>query len=708
MANPVITSVTFDKAAYNKGDVITCTVKYSDSNVHGVVNGTGSFTAAGALIQGSTLTPSITTIAAGDLVLLHVVTEGSAPPTAVSGGNCTWEKLGQTLNGSVNSGFSAAVFAGTVTTAGTATATVTAAGASAVRIGGQEFHASSGQWIFVSQANLDVSGSNTGPVLSPTAQGQLYSFYGFDTGTATLGQTAGFTYEIDSNGNPYAFNPACALTAQAPVFGDTGVAFGIAVLMSAPLSAGTFTTIGTLMQSVSDTITISPQQLGDLVLMFVYSQGGAPPSGVDGGNCNWEQVGTTLNGTVNSGKACTIYAGTAIATGGATATVSFTGTPSAVAIDAQEFYSSTGQWALVTSGGLDVFPATTSTLPALTPTAGGQLYFAGVRDSATFTAGSTPGYTYEVDSLDSGICFNPSCTSAQQAPVCGDDDIEFGLAVLMSAGSSGSTSVSTPASSPLIVSIATQADTDPYGNPYPQGLGVEKGVISGASLTAGNTLTVDDTGLSVYNGAPTAANLQLSITPAAGIVTKSPVVFDQFGGTPIADPAMGGTAYSAHGDLEMVDGLDQQAYATQRRSIALGADGTVSSTSFHTFLSSTVAAGASAREYRVHAQVFILPNQTGGKAALRWTGPGSTVGHLNFVYTSGTAADNTGALANGTSTSGAITMTMVNAQEIDVVVDGTIQVPAGTSGSFTLDAANGTSGDTFVVREFTYVDVMPV
>jgi hypothetical protein len=194
-----------------------------------------AFTPVGGLIQGTSLTPSVTAHAAGDVILLHVTTEGNAPPTGISGGDATWKQVGNTLSGSVNSGFSAAVYEGTVTAAGTAQATVTTSGTpSAVRIGGQEYNPGSGQTgVLVSQANLDVTGTSTGPSITPTGSNELYSFYGFDTGTGSAGSTPGYTYELDNNGNVYAFDPASP--AQPPVFGDSNVAFGIAVLMqSAP------------------------------------------------------------------------------------------------------------------------------------------------------------------------------------------------------------------------------------------------------------------------------------------------------------------------------------------------------------------------------------------------------------------------------------------------------------------------------------------
>jgi hypothetical protein len=194
-----------------------------------------AFTPVGGLIQGTSLTPSVTAHAVGDVILLHVTTEGSAPPTGVSGGDATWKQVGSTLTGKVNSGFSAAVYEGTVTVAGTAQATVTTSGTpSAVRIGGQEYNPGSGQTgELVSQADLDVAGTSTGPSITPTGSDELYSFYGFDTDIGSAGSTPGYTYELDNNGNVYAFDPASPT--QPPGFGDSNIAFGIAVLMeSAP------------------------------------------------------------------------------------------------------------------------------------------------------------------------------------------------------------------------------------------------------------------------------------------------------------------------------------------------------------------------------------------------------------------------------------------------------------------------------------------
>jgi hypothetical protein len=198
----------------------------------------GVFTPVGGFIYDTSLTPSLTTHALGDVILLHVTTEGNAPPTGISGGGAVWRQIGTTLTGSVNSGFSAAVYEGTVTATGTAQATITTSGTpSAVRFAGQEYNPGTGQTgILVSQANLDVTGTKTGPTITPTAGNELYSFYGFDTDIGSPGSTPGYTYDFDDYGNPYAFNPASP--SKPPTFGDSNVAFGIAVLMqSAPVGS---------------------------------------------------------------------------------------------------------------------------------------------------------------------------------------------------------------------------------------------------------------------------------------------------------------------------------------------------------------------------------------------------------------------------------------------------------------------------------------
>jgi hypothetical protein len=196
--------------------------------------GPGTWTPVGGLIQSATPTIAVNPVHVGDFVVLHLSSQGSAPPNGISGGNCTWQQVGTTFNGTVNTGFSCAVWVGTATATGSAPATVTYSGTpTAIRNAGHAYTSSSGTFTFVSQGNLDSAGTSVMPSVSPSAAGQLYSCFDFDNATATAGTTTGYTYEVDSNGNGYCFNPSCAGTAQAPVWNDLTGAFGTAVMLSA-------------------------------------------------------------------------------------------------------------------------------------------------------------------------------------------------------------------------------------------------------------------------------------------------------------------------------------------------------------------------------------------------------------------------------------------------------------------------------------------
>ena len=464
-----------------------------------------------------------------------------------------------------------------------------------------------------------------------------------------------------------------------------------------PSPSGNFAKVGGLIQSSGTTITVNPVNVGDIVVLHIISNGSAPPSGVTGGNCNWVPVGNAFTGTVNSGFVAAVYVGTATATGAAVATIAFSGTPSTIRNAAQEFTSSTGQYSFVTQNTLD--SAGTNTMPAIT-TAAGQLYSVFEFDNVASIAGGTSGYTYEIDVNGNALVFNPNCGAGVQQPTLGDSTCAFGIAIVLQAGG-------TPGN--LILAGANANGTDGVGNPFVEGLNVAQGIISGTTLMAGNTVKIDSTGLSIYNGSPIPANLQLTVTPGGGIITKAPVIFEQSGSTPTADPNGGATVFSVNGDLSVTDGTDQAAYQTQRRSIVAQGAQSVTSTSFGSVLHSPIGApGNTLRVYRIDANIIINPNQTGGKAGLRWTGPVGVTGFLDFIYLSASTMNNSGALGNGGSTGGAVAMTMVLGQQIEVLVTGSISVPAGTSGTFTIDAACGTAGDTFSVGAFSSLDVMPV
>lgn len=236
-----------------------------------------------------------------------------------------------------------------------------------------------------------------------------------------------------------------------------------------------------------------------------------------------------------------------------------------------------------------------------------------------------------------------------------------------------------PATGNLIMSVSAAAGTDAHSNAYNAG-----------------TWIYDSGGNSI------------GLVPG-GVSTASQVALSTGAGTP-TPPAGSAAVYGAgSGAVQAVDATDGQAYSvSSRRSIAPAVDQNVTSTSFNTWASSTIAApGGAARVYRLHGMAFVAPNQSAGKIGFQWIAPVGVSGHVDFSYVTGTSVANSGALNQGAST-GSVAPTMVSGTEQTVYIDGAFSVPAGTSGTLALQAACGTAGDTAIIRAFSFIDVMPV
>ena len=160
----------------------------------------------------------------GNLLVAEVINFSNSTVwcTGFTGGGATWVQAGVKLSGT-NTAQSAAVFLGTVTATGSQTATPTWSGTApaAYGIAAFEFHSTVGAWTFITQGNLDSTGTNTWPSLTSTA-GDLYFGYCGDATAATSGSTSGYVYNAsaDSAGNGGAYNVSCPGGATAPVWGD--------------------------------------------------------------------------------------------------------------------------------------------------------------------------------------------------------------------------------------------------------------------------------------------------------------------------------------------------------------------------------------------------------------------------------------------------------------------------------------------------------
>src|SRR5580700_7256008 len=195
-----------------------------------------TFSAVGSIISatGGSSTFSLTPAAVGDFILFEATEGSTVVPTGMSSSNVTWTKLGSSFTGTVNA-FTAQVFLGVVTSASTATVTISYSGTPVFPQGaGQEFSSTKGAASVTLdvQGHIDSAGTNTWASLTPThGAGELYFGYSFNTGTASAGSTSGYVYQDDSDSNGMAYNVNCTTGAQAPVWGDSGQQLGIMVLV---------------------------------------------------------------------------------------------------------------------------------------------------------------------------------------------------------------------------------------------------------------------------------------------------------------------------------------------------------------------------------------------------------------------------------------------------------------------------------------------
>lgn len=196
----------------------------------------------------------------------------------------------------------------------------------------------------------------------------------------------------------------------------------------------TFAPVGSLLQTTTTSLSTSPANVGDLILVEVQTNSQTVwCTSISGGNAAWTPVGTAYSYNWNGGGtwgSATLFAGRATATGSATATLTFNGATPTIRCAGQEFSSTLGGWALDVLGNLGNLSGT-NTMPSLTPAGPGELYFCFTNNLSSASAGSTSGYTYDVDAHGNGLVFNPSCTSSAQAPVWGDSGSYLGIAVLM-------------------------------------------------------------------------------------------------------------------------------------------------------------------------------------------------------------------------------------------------------------------------------------
>ena len=181
----------------------------------------------------------------------------------------------------------------------------------------------------------------------------------------------------------------------------------------------TFTAVGSFVQTSTTTLALNPAKTGNFYLVSVITQNATVYcSSISGGNCTWSTVGSKFPGANNANFA-TLFIGKATATGAANATLTLSGTSPGFECVAQQFSSTAGAWAQDgPQGTLDLVTGT-ATWPSLTPSGSGGLYFGFFFDSGTASAGSTSGYTYDLNTFGDGLAFNPALHHRGASPGVG-------------------------------------------------------------------------------------------------------------------------------------------------------------------------------------------------------------------------------------------------------------------------------------------------
>lgn len=144
----------------------------------------------------------------------------------------------------------------------------------------------------------------------------------------------------------------------------------------------------------SQSLSVSPTNLGDLMVLFSAPQKGNTVSSVSGG-------GVSVWSRITSSSGLEMWRGQVTATGSSTISVSLSGATGINEVAAMEFTSgsATGSWVIDTSNTLSNASSTTVSYPSLTPQSTKDLYAGYAQAVNTMSAGSTTGFTYLTGSI---------------------------------------------------------------------------------------------------------------------------------------------------------------------------------------------------------------------------------------------------------------------------------------------------------------------
>jgi len=171
--------------------------------------------------------------------------------------------------------------------------------------------------------------------------------------------------------------------------------------------------------SAITTLSTSPTNIGDLMVLFSNPQGKGLITSVSGGGVSaWSKVISDDSGGGGNTSAVDMWRGVVTSTGSSTITVTFNpgpGNPNELAATEFTMGSATGSW-VVDSSSTSVNSASTTNVdyPSLTPQGTKDLYVGYAAAQNTMSAGSTSGYSWVSTSLGHYITYNTTVNTTTQ------------------------------------------------------------------------------------------------------------------------------------------------------------------------------------------------------------------------------------------------------------------------------------------------------
>ena len=201
------------------------------------------------------------------------------------------------------------------------------------------------------------------------------------------------------------------------VLATMSVVVGILPSYSTAAPAGSITAVGSFTGNFGkglSTLAVSPQNVGDVLVVFGQRVSGTLTSVSGGGVTTWAK-GVQFAGSVGADEE--IWYGKVTSTG--SSTVTFTWSASVTGhteeYGAQEFTAGLGAstvWALDKTGTINGASSTSTPFPSLTPSGSGELYFGYSVPGNVATGGATAGFTYDVTSEGNLVTFDTNVTGA--------------------------------------------------------------------------------------------------------------------------------------------------------------------------------------------------------------------------------------------------------------------------------------------------------